>query len=289
MITPATSVALLFLTFCMRLGSAGAACLQVGVAAVVASAASSDCCESEAAGAPNHTRSPVAAPGGGTSGCTTSCAALLAHSTMPWLFTPRMLRGFRLQMTTTLRPCEMHTRTREPHRDAGPVWQQHKKPVPSSPNQTMFSCKEPHLHLLQRHKLHQAAHNGAWLWLADINLLHIQAVRIRVLLAAHDAAHTDVTSAHVWWWRRRSGCSSRRSCKARIACGCARVVEMAPAPHCSSISSRHMKHYNLLAQSARLLLAKGIAKPRTRWGLRHAAARHNEAHAHLLPCSDLAT
>lgn len=55
---------------------------------------------------PNHTRSPTGASVGGSSGSTASWASLLAHNSMPLDLMPRMLRGFRLHNTTTLRSCQ---------------------------------------------------------------------------------------------------------------------------------------------------------------------------------------
>jgi len=58
---------------------------------------------------PKYIRSPVAAPAGGCSGSTTSCASFDAHMSMPCDLMPRMLRGFRLQSTMTDRSCAPRT------------------------------------------------------------------------------------------------------------------------------------------------------------------------------------
>jgi len=57
-----------------------------------------------------HTLPPVQhcrreQPPGGPLLLTWAPSALLAHSTMPWLCTPRMVAGFRLHSSATRRPC----------------------------------------------------------------------------------------------------------------------------------------------------------------------------------------
>mmetsp|Transcript_40230 Transcript_40230/g.89311 ORF Transcript_40230/g.89311 Transcript_40230/m.89311 type:complete len:268 (-) Transcript_40230:412-1215(-) len=54
---------------------------------------------------PNQMRSPGCAPCGGTRGSTTTWGASLAASSMPKDLMPLMLRGLRLQSTTTMRFC----------------------------------------------------------------------------------------------------------------------------------------------------------------------------------------
>ena len=56
----------------------------------------------------------------------------------------------------------------------------------------------PHLHLLYRHKLHEPTDDRAGPSLfANVNLLHIQRVCVRMLLHLHYLPHTDVQAGDV--------------------------------------------------------------------------------------------
>ena len=74
----------------------------------------------------------------------------------------------------------------------------------------MCTVKEPHLHLLQGHKLDQAAHDGAGLRLPHVNLLNIQAAggsrgdvvsagKARVFDVVHCIALCKVGSEATMW------------------------------------------------------------------------------------------
>lgn len=64
------------------------------------------------------------------------------------------------------------------------------------------------VYLLQRDVFDQATDNSAWSRFANIHLLNVEGVGVRVLFSADDAAHSQIQSRHVYFrlfLRRRRG------------------------------------------------------------------------------------